>query len=249
MLNNYLSEKDKERFSKICDEVFAGEKAQNGVGTLSEKSLHAVVKNFVEENREFHERKLGRFVADVFDGSSVFEIQTRSFYKMKSKLCEFLETMPVTVVYPLIRNKRLIRVDKKNGEFGKPGKSSKKGDIHMFFREMYGLADIILNPGIKFRVLLIDVDEYRLIRSEKDRGGEKGDIVPREIIADYRFDCFEDFAEVIPNDLPETFTAEQYAGAAKARKEDAACEIRVLAKLGILEEAGREGHSKLWHLR
>ncbi len=248
MLNNYISEKDKERFSKICDEVFSGDKLPNGVGTLKEKSLHATVKHFVEENTDYHEQKLGRYVADIFDGHKVTEIQTRSFYKMKGKLSEFLELYPVTIVYPIIRRKTLIRVNKQTGEIGQTGKSSKRGNIHMFFREMYGLADIILNPGLKFRVLVLDAEEYRLMRSWKDKGGEKGDIIPRELIADYRFDCADDFADVIPAELPGEFTTDSYAKAAKTNKDAAGCEIRVLARLGIIEEAGRDGRSKLWHI-
>ena len=70
--------------------------------------------------------------------------------------------------------------------------------------------------------------------------------MPREILADYRFDCFDDFAAVLPEELPKTFTIEQYKKCGKLNKEAAAYEIRVLTRLGVLKEAGREGRSKIW---
>lgn len=245
MVNDYLSEFDKEKFKETTEKITESLRGQKGVGTLQEKSLHAVVKAYCQPNEEFHEQRLEGYVADVFDGTSVIEVQTRSFYKLKGKLAAFLPLYPVTVVYPVIRYRYIYRVNKDTGEVSKPRKSPKVGSLHSLFIEAYGLCEFINDPRLKLRVLLIDIDEYRLVSGEKDRG-EKGDLMPREIVADYRFDCLEDFAEILPEGLPETFTIEQYKKCGKLNKEAASYEIRVLTRLGVLKEAGREGRNKIW---
>ena len=48
-----------------------------------------------------HEIPIENFVADIFDGEAVIEIQTRSFQNMRRKLAAFLPLYPVTIVYPI----------------------------------------------------------------------------------------------------------------------------------------------------
>ena len=73
------------------------------IGTLGERSLHAVLKRFLQPDENRHEVRVGRYVADIFDENGVTEIQTRQFYKMKRKLAAFLPEHAVTVVYPVSR--------------------------------------------------------------------------------------------------------------------------------------------------
>ena len=54
---------------------------KGGIGTLSERCLHAVLKYWVEPDESRHEVRLPcGLVADVFDGERVVEIQTGSLY-------------------------------------------------------------------------------------------------------------------------------------------------------------------------
>lgn len=52
---------------------------RQGIGTLRERSLHAVLKYWADPDESHHEIPLAGCVADIFDGERVVEIQTRGF--------------------------------------------------------------------------------------------------------------------------------------------------------------------------
>ena len=92
---------DREKFRNACDKVINHERQRNGIGTLGEKTLHAVLKNYYEPFGENQEIKIGGYVADIVGENGVIEIQTRNFNKLLKKLEAFLEFCDVTVVYPM----------------------------------------------------------------------------------------------------------------------------------------------------
>ena len=61
--------------------------ASQGIGTLGEKSLHAVLKRYYQPDESLHERKVGRMTVDaVLSDGSLLEIQTRGFSSLRKKL-------------------------------------------------------------------------------------------------------------------------------------------------------------------
>ena len=76
---------DSERFEAACRAAAARERT-GGIGTLAEKTLHAVLKRYIEPDERFHEVQVGSFVADVFRDERIFEIQTGSFTPLRPKL-------------------------------------------------------------------------------------------------------------------------------------------------------------------
>ena len=74
---------------------------RQGIGTLSEKTVHAVMKNYYAPDTDMHEIPIENFVADIYTGQEIIEIQTRAFNKMRRKLDAFLPLYPVTIVYPI----------------------------------------------------------------------------------------------------------------------------------------------------
>ena len=81
-----------ERFADALSATLESERGGRGIGTLGEKTLHAVLKNYFEPNAANHEIKVGGFVADIVNDKGVTEIQTRSFDRLKRKLSTFLIT-------------------------------------------------------------------------------------------------------------------------------------------------------------
>ena len=59
---------------------------QNQIGTLSEKSIHSEIKNYLEPNKEYQEVKVGNYIADIKRGNEIFEIQTQQFKNLIFKL-------------------------------------------------------------------------------------------------------------------------------------------------------------------
>ena len=84
-----------------------------------------------------HEIPIENYVADIYTGTEIIEIQTRQFNRMREKLDAFLRLYPVTIVYPIPRYKWLIWIDEESGELSKPHKSPVKGSPYMAFAELY----------------------------------------------------------------------------------------------------------------
>ena len=70
---------DKERFDWARDKIVGTVRERQGIGTLSEKTVHAVLKNYYAPDEDMHEIPIEGSVADIYTGTEIVEIQTRSF--------------------------------------------------------------------------------------------------------------------------------------------------------------------------
>lgn len=75
----------RERFAYALEQVVGKDHVRDGIGTLSEKTVHAVLKYYYEQDQSHHEIILEKSVADIFTGSEVIEIQTRALYLPETK--------------------------------------------------------------------------------------------------------------------------------------------------------------------
>ena len=126
---------DTERFLQARKEALGRVGGAGGIGTLSEKALHAALKSYYEPDFESREVKVGGFVADIVGENGIIEIQTRGFDRLRRKLDAFLEAARVTVVYPVVPKRGLCWVDPETGEIFEKRKSP------------YNSVQNIENPG------------------------------------------------------------------------------------------------------
>ena len=89
---------DKTAFLLACHKVMEEGRQNRGIGTLGEKTLHAVLKHYFDPREEHHEIRVGSYVADIRNEKGVFEIQTRGFDRLRGKLEVFLPEAPVTEI-------------------------------------------------------------------------------------------------------------------------------------------------------
>ena len=143
---------DTERFERARGRVIGIERQRLGIGTLSEKTVHAVLKNYYAPDEDMHEIPIENFVADIFDGEAVIEIQTRSFQNMRRKLAAFLPLYPVTIVYPIPHVKWLHWMDEETGEISPGRKSPKKGNAYQAFIELYKIRPFLKDPNLRKRL-------------------------------------------------------------------------------------------------
>ena len=115
---------DSQRFEEAI--LRAGARQRSGIGTLGEKTLHAVLKYYFEPYAPSHEVRLGGFIADIVGENGVIEIQTGSFERLRKKLGALLEVAPVTVVYPISAIKWVRWIDPLTGESTGRRKSPKR---------------------------------------------------------------------------------------------------------------------------
>ena len=138
---------DRERFQALCREALAGERRREGIGTLGEKTLHAVLKAYFAGPGDRLEVPVGPFVADVQGPEGVVEIQTGNFRRLREKLPLFLSLGPVTVVYPVAAKKGLVWLEE-DGALTPRRKSPKAAGPWQVLPELYDIRDLLLAPVV-----------------------------------------------------------------------------------------------------
>lgn len=238
-----LSLYDQKLFEDTCKKIIAQERETNGIGTLKEKTMHAVLKNFYEPDKSYQEIKVDRFVADILRDNEIIEIQTRSFNAMRKKLSIFLEKYPVTIVYPIPHNKWLFWIDEKTGEISKKRKSPKTGTFFDAFIELYKISMFLSNPNLHICLVLVDVEEYRLLNGwneTRKKGSSRYDRIPVALHDELYIGGSTDYCMLLPDTLNENFTSKELAKAAKIPLRLAQTTLTVLKRAGAIKEVGKK---------
>ena len=235
---------NQERFYKAKEKIIGIERPRNQIGTLSEKTMHAVVKNYYEMDENYQEIPIEGKCADIFTkDEKIIEIQTRSWNLLKPKLQVFLPSYDVTVVLPIPDHKQIIWIDPDTGEVGKPGPNRKYGNPYMLFNELYKIREFLTNTNMHVHVLMIDVLEYKLLSGRsKDRkkfGAERYDRIPINLTSEINLEIPEDYMQFIPDNLPEKFTAKDFAKSAGTSERLTGYIIGTLKVLGLIEKIGQ----------
>lgn len=240
---------DKERFSQTCELIMNTERGRAGIGTLGEKTLHAVLKHYYEPDEANHEIKLGRFVADILGANGVIEIQTRNFDKLRKKLEKFLSDTPVTLVFPIPRTKWIFWIDGGTGEISGRRKSPKRGTPYQAFFELYKIRSLLPHQNLKICIVMLDVNEYRNLdgwSTDKKKGSSRFERIPVEIIDEITIGTIQDYAKLIPENLPGLFTAKDFKKASGLSLSNAQKALNILNYINYLERPGKFGNAFLY---
>lgn len=240
---------DKQLFDNICDEVIDQKQGMNGIGTLSEKTVHSVLKNYFSPDQINHEIKVGGFVADICTGNEIVEIQTRQFYKLRRKLHAFLAFAPVTIVHPIPKVKWLRWVNPQSGEISPPRKSPKLGTPYSIFPELYQIKDFLLDPNLRFNIVMINLEEYRFLDGwsrDKKKGSTRCDRIPTELVEEIFISGKDDYALLIPEALGEEFTSKDFKKASGLSLSAAQTALNVLHYVGAVERIGKQGNTYIY---
>lgn len=246
-----VTNENKQRFDKICNDIITTEKERNRIGELSEKTVHAVLKDYFAPEREHQEVKVGRFYADICTGEEIMEIQTAHFDKLQEKLTAFLKDYVVTVVYPIPHEKYMIWVDPETGELSKKRKSPKTGNPYAVFRELYKIKPFLTHPNLRIRLVLFDTEEYRMLNGwshDKKKGSTRFDRLPTGLFDEIYLERREDYLQFVPYEL-EHFTSAQFAKSTKLTRNSAAMVLNILYDLGVVERVGKERNAYLYEAK
>lgn len=241
-------EQENIRFEQAKNKIIGIERQRQGIGTLSEKTVHAILKNYYAPDEDMHEIPIENYVADIYTGSEIIEIQTRQFNKMRDKLAAFLPLYPVTIVYPIPRHKWLIWIDEESGELSKKHKSPAKGNPYQAFPELYKIKMFLKDPNLKIKLVLMDMEEYRMLNGwskDKKKGSTRYDRIPSQIVEEVEISCAQDYMQFVPYELEE-FTSKIFAKASHIRVELAQTVLNLLFHVGVVERVGKEGNSYLY---
>lgn len=239
---------DQTSFLRACREVLNASPESRGIGTLGEKTLHAVLKNYLEPRREFQEVRVGPYVADVRNPERFYEIQTKGFYRLKEKLTCFLPQAPVTVVYPVPAVKWLIWLSS-DGDMTPRRKSPKNAGPWEALPELFSLRDLLFKDGLSFLILLLEVEEVRLRNGWSEdgkRGSSRFDRLPVSLLGEVWVREPQDLFKLLPPGLPDPFTAKDFKKAARLSPLDLSAAVKLLSTYGVIQRAGKRGRAFLY---
>ena len=242
---------DQKAFEDAKKRIIGVDSQRLGIGTLTEKTMHAILKNYYEPDEDKQEIPIENYVADIYTDGEIMEIQTRQLNKLRGKLAVFLPLYPVTVVYPIPREKWLIWIDEKSGELSNKRKSPVKGNPYLAFPELYKIKMFLKDPNLRLRLVLLDIEEYRLLNGwsrDKKRGSSRFDRIPISLEEEVEINCLRDYMQFVPHELEGSFTSGEFAKAAHINISLAQTVLNILYHVGTVTKVGKKGKQYLYHV-
>ena len=241
---------DRTLFSAACARAVLRKPEGGGIGMLGEKSLHSALKYYYEPDETCHEREVLGFFADVKNSEGVTEIQTRNLYAVKRKLAAYLEEYRVTLVHPIVRERRLIYLDPETGELSRPRLSPKRGRPENAFSELVHIREALGSERLRIILPVVDAEEYRVRGAGKRRrrGGNadlKYELLPTALVDELVFDTPRELISLLPEAAPESFTAAELAKAGGLPLRTASAMCAALVAAGALERR-RQGRAYIY---
>lgn len=238
-------------FESARNKIIGNTRERIGIGTLQEKTVHAVLKHYYAADEEEHEIPVNGYVADIYRNGQIIEIQNGNFYKMRSKLEVFLKDYEVTVVYPIPHIKWLIWIDEESGELTPRRKSPVTGNAYKAFAELYRIKSFLKRENLHFRFPLIDIEEYRLLNGwsrDRKKGSCRYDRIPLALFDEVVIERREDYLQFLPIDLPDAFTSKDLARTAKIPAQVASQTLHILTYLDITQQIGKNGRLYVYQI-
>ncbi len=226
--------------------------AANRIGMLRESSLHAALKDWYARPGDRFEVDVEHSIIDIVRGDLLIEIQTRNLAGLKRKLQRLAEGHTVHLVYPIAREKWIVRLDVDNETTLSRRKSPKRGRIEHLFMEMVNIAVLTAHPNLSLEVLLIREEEvWTKGKSEHRRSWRHGgwaryDRRLIEVVEQRIFQTPAAYLPLLPDSLPVEFTNHQLAHALGQPGYLAERMSYCLRHMGVLKVAGKRGHAFLF---
>lgn len=226
-----------DRFAYAVEEASRG---SAGIGTYNERSLHAVLKKYIEPDETFHEVPVGRFVADIARDNEIAEIQTSQVFRMREKLEHFLEYSHVTLVCPQILRHYITKYDFETGKALYTRLSTKRGTKQDICQALIPIADMIGHENLALWIPFFDVTDLRP-KMENRRRGKKTDTMPKTLVDEMYVTHPRDFLRLLPEGLPAIFTVKDVEELAQCSHYGAQGLCHLLTEMGL---AARERRDK-----
>ncbi len=225
---------------------------KNVIGTKSEHYVHSALKYFFQPNGNFHEIKIDGFICDATDSElhEIFEVQTKAFNRLKKKLSVLLPSHPVTVIYPVTVQKRLISVYEKSGETV-VRISPKRHSPDDVFAELCKIREYVSSPNLKIKLVLISADEqrtYKGTKSERKAYQKPTSVIriPTELIETKDIVYPNDYTSMLPLTLPNAFYSSELAKASGMSRRNASYLLLLLTELKIVRRISKTKNGFLY---
>lgn len=220
-----------------------------GIGILNEKPLHAALKEWYAQPGDRVEVPVDGFVIDIVRGDQLVEIQTKNFSSMKRKLLDLTNSHAVRLVYPVAREKWIVKMSGDCDRVLSRRKSPKRGIYQDVFAELVSFPHLIASANFCLEVLLIQEEELR--RHDPRRGWRRRGWVTEErrlvTVVDRRlFRTPAELGAMLPPGLAEPFTTADLAKALGRPRRLAQRMAYCLRQMGAIAPQGKRGRAFLY---
>lgn len=244
-----------DRFSHALSIAMTRTRGMHGsVGTQNEKLIHATLKSYYAPYSDEQEIKIGRYYADAVSEDGIFEIQTRSLYRLKEKLKDFTAAAFVTVVHPVEYESRTVYISADTGEVIKETPFRKADPKAKIFRELYSVRNYLTNERVRIILARLRVEKRVYfhgntlpdLRNRRVRQSVEIQKIPLKLISETILGSREDYRIYLPDGLPESFTKKEFLKLSK----DGATSLRleVLRAAGVITQTGKQGNSFIYSI-
>ena len=218
------------------------------IGSLNEKALHAALKQWYRQPDDQVEVLVDGYFIDLVRDKLLIEIQTGNFSAIKRKMASLARNHPVRLIYPIAREKWIIKHDAKGNQLSRR-KSPKQGSLFGIFTELVSFPELVMHPNFSMEVVCIREEEVRCF--DKRHGWRRKGWVVHErrllqVVSQHLFRIPEDWRELLPSGLPEPFTTKDLAQALDTPRWMAQKMTYCFRKMGILTQVGKRGNARLY---
>ncbi len=225
------------------------QRTPHGVNVLNEKPLHAALKEWYAQPNDQFEVSLDGFIVDIVRGDLLVEIQTRNFAAMKQKLDKLMVHHRVRLVYPIPREKWIVKLAEDGINQLSRRKSPKRGTFEHVFEELVSFPKLLMNPNFSIELLLIEEEELRRYdgsRSWRRKGWVTYQRQLLQVVEQRLFQVPADLATLVPPALAEPFTTSDLALAIAKPRRLAQRMVYCLRLMGCITPTGKHGNTILY---
>jgi hypothetical protein len=216
---------------------------------LKESSLHAALKEWYARPGDQFEVPVDGFVIDILRDALLIEIQTRNFSALKAKLARLVERYPLRLVYPVAKEKWIVRLDPTGGRQLSRRKSPRRGTVEHLFLELVRIPALVNHPNFSLEVILTKEEE--LWRDDgqgswRRKGWSIADRRLLDVVQSVPLNNPADFLALLPETLPRPFTTRDLARSLGQPAYLAGKMAYCLRRMGAIETIGKRGRSYLY---
>lgn len=220
----------------------------NHIGELNEQALHAALKKLYAKPGDEVEVSVGGYVIDIVQGELLVEIQTGNFSSLKGKLRSLVKDHPVKLIYPVAREKWILKLPREGEDAPQRRKSPKRGRVEDVFSQLVSFPDLLRGDNFSLEVVIIQEEEVRHYTGKgwRKRGWKTIERRLLDVLERRTFETPADMGELLPLELPQAFTTADLAKGLDAPMRLAQQMAYCLRAMGEIVQIGKKGRAYLY---
>lgn len=219
------------------------------IGELRERSLHRALKERYAAGGGRTETAVDGYVADVMLGNRIIEIQTGHFFPLKRKLPPLLANHEVTLVYPVAKDRYLVKRQDHPHVPAKRRMSPRHGSPFAVFGVLPSIASLLEHPNLTLDVVMVIEEEIRVPNAGRRRWGRewvRADHRLLEVVETHTIGRMADLFAMVDPGLPDRFTTRHLAETMQAPRRLAQQAAFCFREAGVTAICGKEERALLY---